>query len=260
MERNFTSAQLEELLRQLQSIFETAEVTDAEKAASAGMTVGYASRMDGADCTLSCPITVDGAPKTLRLANAVANAALAEDPAAARELEMYRDDMNRDFLSGAYNRRYWENAFCRSISAHVAAGQPVAVALVKVDDFGAVTKAHGQPVADQLVCYVANVWKKYYDEADEKLVCRLTGHTFAIGCVGADEIDLESQLRVLYEQMNRTCTSTVGMLCRVPFTLSIAAAGTDEVKDKIWPELYALCDQRLRAQAAAGGNGVYAVK
>ncbi|MCI2046320.1 MAG: diguanylate cyclase [Faecalibacterium sp.] len=260
MERNFTSAHLAEVLRQMQSIFDTAEVTDAENVPAAGMTVGYTSRMDGTDCVLSCPITVDGAPKMLRLSVGVAGAAPAEDPGAARELEMYRDDMNRDFLSGAYNRRYWESVFCRGISAHVAAGQPVAVALVKVDDFGAIVKAHGQPVGDQLVCYVANVWKKYYDEKDEKIVCRLTGHTFAVGCVGAEAIDLESQLRVLYEQMNLTCTSTVGMMCRVPFTLSIAAAGTDEVSDKVWPELYALCDQRLRAQIAAGGNGVYTAK
>jgi diguanylate cyclase (GGDEF)-like protein len=259
MERNFTSAELAELVRRLQTVFDEAQVLDAEEASGSGLTVGYASRLNGTDCVLSCPITVDGEEKCLRMIGEVTSAAPAEDTGTARELEMYRDDMNRDFLSGVYNRRYWESVFCRRISANVAGGQPVAVALVKVDNFGDIVKAHGQPVADQLVCYVANLWKRFYDEGDDKVVCRLTGHTYAIGCVGAEELDLESQLRVLYDQTNLVCTATVGMMCRVPFTLSIACAGTDEVTDKVWPELYALCDQRLRKQKASGGNGVFHV-
>ena len=257
MERNFTSAELADLIAQLEKVFDVAEVTEGDEKAANGFTLGYAAGMNGTDCVLACPVTVDGVRRTLRLAGAAAGTAQAEDAVSARERELYRDDLIRDFLTGAYNRRFWESVFCKKIGARVAAGQPVAVALVKIDNYADVVRAHGQPVADQLVCCVANQWKKYYDEGSEKVVCRLAGATYAVGCVGAEELDLETQMRVLYEKMNRECLATVGMMCRVPFTLSVACAGTDEVDSKVWPELYAICDQRLRAMTAAGGNGVY---
>ncbi len=257
MERKFTSVEMAELTAQLEKIFDAVELADGDAKAGEGFALGYAAGMNGTDCVLSCPVEVGGVPRTLRLYGAVSGAAQAEDAVSERERELYRDDLIRDFLSGAYNRRYWETVFCKKIGAHVASGEPVAVALVKIDNYAEVVRTHGQPVADQLVCYVANLWKKFYDEGSEKVVCRLAGATYAVGCVGAEEIDLENQMRVLYQKMNLVCLSTVGMMCRVPFTLSMACAGTEEVESKVWPELYALCDGRLRQQAAAGGNGVY---
>lgn len=257
MEHIFTSAELAELTEQLEKVFDTVEVNRAEAKAAPGFTLGSAARLSGTDCVLSCPISVDGEPCTLRLAGPVSGMAQNDDTLGEREREIFRDDLIRDFLTGAYNRRYWESVFCKKIGARVAAGRPVAVALVKIDNYADVVRTHGQPVADQLVCYVANLWKKYYDEGSEKVVCRLAGATYAVGCVDAEELDLESQMRVLYGQMNLECLATIGMMCRIPFTLSISCAGTDEVANKVWPDLYALCDQRLRAQTAAGGNGVY---
>ena len=40
----------------------------------------------------------------------------------------------------------------------------------------------GDAVMNQLVCFVANQWKKHYDRPDERVVCRLTDTLFAIGC------------------------------------------------------------------------------
>jgi GGDEF domain-containing protein len=258
MERTFTAQQLNALVGQLEKIFDSVEITDPRPEAAAGFTLGYASHLGGTDCVLACPITVDGTPRTLRIAGPVTGTAQPEDPVAARELELYHDDMNRDFLSGTYNRRFWETQFCRRIGERAAQGTPVAVALVQVDGYPELVRRHGQPVADQLVCYVANLWKKFYDEGSEKVVARLTGATYAIGCAGADETDLENQLRVLYGRMNLTCTATVGMMCRIPFTLSIGCADTGEAAE--WPALYALCDRRMRDQAERGGNGVFAVR
>lgn len=258
MDRNFTAAQLVALLEQLQTVFDTAGVTDGEDAPH-GMAAEYVSNWDGTDCVLSCPITVDGLAKCLRISSRITGETGASSEISAREVQLYKDDMHRDFVTGVYNRRYWEETFARRLAKSAAGGTPVAVALVKIDGYAEIVRAHGQPVADQLVCYVANQWKKYYDEGDDKVVCRMTGHTFAVGCVGAEEIDLENQMRVLYSEMQLVCTATVGMLCRVPFTLSIACAGTEEVSDKIWPELYMLADRRLRTQRNIGGNGIFAV-
>ena len=259
MKRDFTSAELAALVGQLQHLFEDVQVEENAPEAGDGLTVGYASRLTGTDCVVSMPVTVDGARRGLRLRGHIAGAGPADDPVSTREMELYRDDLIRDFLTGAYNRRYWETEFCSRIRACAESGRPAAVALIKIDGFSGLLGEHGQPAMDQLVCYVANLWKHFYEEPGEKVVCRLTGHTYVVGCLGADEVDLENQMRVLYEKMHLTCTTTVGMLCRIPFTLSVACAGTDEGFGD-WAGLYVECDRRLRQQSEAGGNGVYAVK
>ena len=44
---------------------------------------------------------------------------------------------------------------------------------------------------------------------------------------------------------------------RGPFTQSIGVAGTREVRCKNWDALYDLCQKRLAAAQAAGGDRVY---
>ena len=50
------------------------------------------------------------------------------------------------------------------------------------------------------------------------------------------------------------------MMSRISFTLSMGVAGTDELPAdaRSWDGLYRLCDERLRAAAAAGGDCVCA--
>ena len=51
--------------------------------------------------------------------------------------------------------------------------------------------------------------------------------------------------------------ASVGLMRRVPFTQSIGVAGTREVRCKNWDALYDLCQKRLAAAQAAGGDRVY---
>lgn len=258
MQGNFTSAEWTALEQGLARLFDKVQVEEGQPGPAAGLTVAYSSQLMGTDCVLRLPVTVDGVPRTVELRGRVAGAGEACDPITDREAALYQDDRIRDFLTGAYNRRYWETVFCSQL-ASCGTARHAAVALVKIDGFGGVVKGYGQPAADQLTCYVANLWKRFYDEGSEKVVCRLTGHTFAVGCLDTDEADLEAQMQVLYGKMHKVCTTTVGMMQRVPFTLSIACAGTDEPGLADWPALYCKLDERLRAQRAAGGDGVYTV-
>lgn len=56
--------------------------------------------------------------------------------------------------------------------------------------------------------------------------------------------------------MPHECITTTGMMHRVQFTMSGAAAGLDEVEAKNWPALYELCDARLRKVQASGGDRI----
>lgn len=71
--------------------------------------------------------------------------------------------------------------------------------------------------------------EKSFDTPATRVVCRLTGSIFAVGCLDADGKQLAEEMQNLYRQMPRECITTTGMMRRVPFTLSCGAAGLEDV-------------------------------
>ncbi len=262
MKQEFTKLEIESLLTQLRKVFDAASLQPIEDASEAhslardGVSVEYLLDRQPSICVLTRMVIVDGTDLALRMESHLTGQSCAEHTMSARAQQLYNDELIRDFLTGAYNRRYWETVFSPAISAHVAAHKSVAVALVSIDNFDALEKKHGALDTDQMICYVANQWKKFYDEGDEKVVCRLSKYTFAIGCVGADAVDLENQMRWLYGEMKLVCTSTCGMFCQIPFTLSVGCAATGEVCEASWAQMQILCESRMNGQILTGGNGV----
>lgn len=171
-----------------------------------------------------------------------------------RERELCREDMSHDFLTGVYNRRYLETVFAQKLEQCAAQGRKAAVALVSIDNGQKLRDTYGQPVMDQLHCFVGNQWKKSFDTPAARVVCRLTGSIFAVGCLDADGKQLAEEMQNLYRQMPRECITTTGMMRRVPFTLSCGVASFEDVQAKNWQALYELCDARLREAQNAGGD------
>ena len=137
-------------------------------------------------------------------------------------------------------------------------GRKAAVALISLDHGAQLRDTYGQPVMDQLICFVANQWKKYFDIPGSQIVCRLTGTTFVVGCLDMDGGQLAEQMRNIYAEMPHECITSMGMMKRVPFTLSVAVAGLDELDSaaNCWQRLYAICDERLRGIQISGGNKI----
>ena len=132
------------------------------------------------------------------------------------------------------------------------------IAAVRVGEEATLKHFHrqGDAVMNQLVCFVANQWKKYYDRPAERVVCRLTDTLFAIGCADKNCAELAEELNGIYAEMPRACVASVGLMRRVPFTQSIGCACTGEVRGKNWDALYQLCEQRLKAAQTAGGDQI----
>ena len=169
-----------------------------------------------------------------------------------------RNDMNHDFLSGVFNRRYFEIEFCTRLDDWTDAHRCASLALVELDKADELLAQQGDAVMNQLVCFVANQWKKHYDRPDERVVCRLTDTLFAIGCADKTCAELAEELRGIYAEMPRECVASVGLMRRVAFTQSIGCACTGEVRGKNWDALYKLCEERLAAAKTAGGDQVCA--
>ena len=173
-----------------------------------------------------------------------------------RERELCREDMNHDFLTGVFNRRYFETEFCTKMDEWADNHRCASLALVSLDGAAALRAQYGPQVMSQLVCFVANQWKKHYDRPAERVVCRLSDSLFVIGCADKNAAELEEELRTLYARMPRECVASVGLMKMVHFTQSVAVACTSEVRGRYWEALFQLCSQRLKQVQQAGGNAV----
>ena len=263
MKKEWTEQDLREFVRSAQAAFEDVTLTEADEESARswqddGLMVDYELRNGQVDCVLRRQIVADGKVWQLQMTAPLAGNDLPEDRMTPRERELCRDDMNHDFLSGVFNRRYFEIEFCTRLDDWTDAHRCASLALVELDKADELLARQGDAVMNQLVCFVANQWKKHYDRPDERVVCRLTDTLFAIGCADKTCAELAEELRGIYAEMPRECVASVGLMRRVAFTQSIGCACTGEVRGKNWDALYKLCEERLAAAKTAGGDQVCA--
>lgn len=263
MEKGYTERELQRLTEALRTIFEDVSMVElppesADHWQDDAMQVSYEQGGGQVSCVLRRRIQVDGVSYGIQMSAPLAGNTLPEDRMTERERELVREDLNRDFLTGAYNRRYIETVLRQHMEADMAQGSQTAMALVSLDNADRLRYEHGQPALDQVVCNIANQWKKHYDTPGSRTVCRLHGGVLLIACRGMSAAELAAEMRRHYVQMPCDCVAGAGMMSRIAYTLSIGVAGADDLPagQRTWEKLYHLCDQRLRS-AAAGGNCIW---
>ena len=250
MDREWTEQDLCTFAEGAQAAFETVLLDELPQDTGwqdEGLQVSYSLCNGRVSCVLHRTVRADGKLWRITMSAPLAGNLLPEERMSARERELCREDLNHDFLSGVYNRRYLETVIAAELDRWAEQGRKAAVALVSLDHGAQLRDTYGQPVMDQLICFVANQWKKYFDIPGSQIVCRLTGTTFVVGCLDLDGGQLAQQMRNIYAEMPHECITSMGMMKRVPFTLSVAVAGLDELDSaaNCWQRLYAICDERL---------------
>ncbi len=96
---------------------------------------------------------------------------------------------NKDYMTGAYNRRYFFE------SAKVAAYRAkrdqknIAVAMIDIDNFKNINDTYGHDMGDSVICDVVNIMKKNLREAD--LFARFGGEEFAVLLEDISKNDVE---------------------------------------------------------------------
>ena len=257
MEKQWTEQDLHSFVQTAQAVFDGVSLTEEQPEPGwqdESLQVDYELRGGRVDCVLRRIVEADGKRWKLQMSAPLAGNVLPEERMTPRERELCRDDMSHDFLTGVYNRQYLERVFGAKLEQWARQGRSAAVALVALDKGPQLCDTYGQPVMDQLHCFVGNQWKKSFDTPAARVVCRLTGSIFAVGCLDADGKQLAEEMQNLYQQMPRECITTTGMMRRVPFTLSCGVASLEDVPAKNWQALYELCDARLREAQNAGGD------
>ena len=263
MKNEWTEQDLRQFVESSRPVFQDVSLTQVDEDADRcwqddGLMVDYELRGGQVDCVLRRCVVADGKVWQLQMTAPLAGNDLPEDRMTPREREMCRDDMNHDFVTGVFNRRYYETEFCTKLDEWTDCHRCAALALVSIDGAEKLSARESDAVMGQLVCFVANQWKKYFDIPGSQIVCRLTGTTFVVGCLDLDGGQLAEQMRNIYAEMPHECIASMGMMKRVPFTLSVAVAGLDELDSaaNCWQRLYAICDERLRGIQISGGNKI----
>jgi diguanylate cyclase (GGDEF)-like protein/PAS domain S-box-containing protein len=96
-----------------------------------------------------------------------------------RELLERLDAMARtDQLTGVLNRRGWDEGLPKEISRAQRSGEPLAVALLDLDNFKAFNDRHGHLAGDRALAMIADLWSAEVRVTD--LLARYGGEEFAL--------------------------------------------------------------------------------
>ena len=136
-----------------------------------------------------------------------------------RQLDSSRQHALLDSLTGAANRRGWDEAVARA-RQHVQSGGTVTVVTVDLDDLKLVNDTHGHEAGDRLIIECAQALRRCV-RGEPDVIARIGGDEFALLVRGeeVDAVDIADRLRLSLE----STTTASGM----PLRTSVGAARCD---------------------------------
>jgi diguanylate cyclase (GGDEF)-like protein len=159
----------------------------------------------------------------------------------------------RDPLTGAFNRRYFDERLRVEVARARRGGSPLALALLDVDDLKGINDEHGHLTGDRVLASVGSLLRNMI--RCEDVLARWGGDELVLLAPATDAADAE----VLAERL-RTASSALpidGASPELRVTLSMGIATLDELAvDAGGADLIARADARLYRAKRAGKNCV----
>jgi len=150
-----------------------------------------------------------------------------------------------DPLTGAANRRQFDDAIALEWRRAARAQAPLALMMIDIDYFKAFNDQRGHQAGDDCLCRVAETLRKRLHRAGD-LVARYGGEEFAVLVAGVTR----EQARELAESL-RAAVEELGLS-----TISIGVAHGVPDRDGAPQDLIRAADEALYAAKAAGRNRV----
>ncbi len=163
---------------------------------------------------------------------------------------IFRDEAERDGLTGIFNRRYFDRRIARELDLARRPDRPLSLVFLDLDDFGAVNRTYGFPAGDRLLTAVAGAISRSVRSTD--WVARYGGEEL---CAVLPDTCLESAVviaeRILAEIRQITAVSVDG---RSFGATASAGVVMTRGEDAGVPELLQRASDKVREAKRAGKN------
>jgi diguanylate cyclase (GGDEF)-like protein/PAS domain S-box-containing protein len=160
----------------------------------------------------------------------------------ARQLEYLVD---HDFLTGLYNRRWFERELAREVERAARYGTPGAVLVIDLDHFKKINDSFGHQAGDDLLKGVAGLLKQRARQSD--VLARLGGDEFVLLLPQTSPDRAELVADEIVKTLNRRMAASAGQSLAI--TASVGVAISDGLTDT---ELLAYADLAMYEAKEAG--------
>jgi two-component system cell cycle response regulator len=164
------------------------------------------------------------------------------------------ESSTRDALTGAYNRRHFEDRLRAEIAFAVRHATDCALILLDIDHFKRVNDTYGHPAGDEVLRHLGGIATRALRTED--VFARFGGEEFAVILRGASTRGAGRLAERLREALNLHHAVHEGQ--QIPVTMSAGCAALSCCATPAPDEVIAIADRRLYAAKQGGRNRVVA--
>jgi diguanylate cyclase (GGDEF)-like protein len=164
-------------------------------------------------------------------------------------LERVMELATHDALTGAFNKRRFDEAFPAEVSRSVQTKTPLSLILFDIDFFKRINDGHGHPAGDAILRDVTRVATTAI--ADQGLLARVGGEEFAV--LVAAPLD---EARVTGERVRAAVARHVFTFDNRPIAVTVSVGVAELAPGETHLQLYERGDALLYASKHAGRNSV----
>jgi two-component system, cell cycle response regulator len=164
------------------------------------------------------------------------------------------ESSTRDALTGAYNRRHFDDRLRAEIAFAVRHATDCALILLDLDHFKRVNDSYGHPAGDEVLRHLGGIATRALRTED--VFARFGGEEFAVIVRGASTRGAARLAERLREALSNENARHEGQ--EIPVTLSAGCAALSCCVTPSSDEVVAVADRRLYAAKQAGRNRVVA--
>jgi diguanylate cyclase (GGDEF)-like protein len=169
--------------------------------------------------------------------------------------EALREQATRDPLTGLFNRRYLDETLPRELHAHLRENQPLALAILDLDNFKRYNDTWGHEAGDQVLIEVSRILSEHLRASD--IACRFGGEELVAVMPGAELQEARDRISRIADLLRHAEIHTDNRpLPPVTFSAGIALA---PLHGDNADALLRAADQALYAAKQAGRDRIFTV-
>lgn len=166
-----------------------------------------------------------------------------------KQLMEANQTMRRDHLTGAHNRRSYDEQVRRYLQLHEIDGDPMSLIILDIDFFKKINDNYGHDVGDFILKECVRLLEEAFSR-EEDFIARLGGEEFAVILPGCNE---QAAINMAEEAMNRIRKEVfVHENAEIRFTVSMGIA--EITKNETADNWYKRADEALYESKQTGRN------